>query len=120
MRVSNAQSCLGNDEACSLPPLLAFGSDETRPGTIALHVGLTLPTGMSGTFRCRRRWSASASTYSGINATPNPSFTGLRPESGTIVVESSTIAGYVVTFDMVLATTAGQRISRPSHLVELN
>lgn len=56
----------------------------------------------------------------GINATPRPSFTGPRLESGTIVVESSTIAGFVVTFDMVLATTAGQRISLTQGRAEIS
>lgn len=120
VRVTAARSCLGNDEACSLAPLLALGTDETRPGTIALEVSLTLPTDMSGTFSLPSSLVGVSASLLGINATPSPSFTGLRPESGTIVVESSTIAGFVVTFDMVLATTAGQRISLTQGRAELS
>ena len=120
VRITWARSCLGNDEACSLAPLLSFGTDVTQPGTTALEVSLTLPTGMSGTFPLPSSLVGVSATLRGSNATPDPSSMGLRPESGTIVVESSTIAGYVVTFDMVLATSAGQRISLTQGRAELS
>jgi hypothetical protein len=120
VRVTYALSCLGVDEACSLAPQLILGTDSTRSGTIALEVALTLPIGMSGTFPLPSSTVGVSARLLESDGTATPSFTGLRPESGTIVIESSTIAGYVVRFDMALATTAGQRISLTQGRAELS
>jgi hypothetical protein len=120
MRVTYAHSCLGTDEACSLAPQLTLGTDSTGPGTVALEVALTLPIGMSGTFPLPSSTVGVSARLLGSDGTTIPAVTGLRPESGTIVIESSTIAGYVIRFDMELATSAGQRISLTQGLAELS
>jgi len=120
VRLTHVRSCLGVDEACSLAPQFTLGTDSNRPETNALEIAVTLPTGMLGTFQLPSSVVGVSANLIRVEASSPSTFTGLRPQAGTVVIESSTAVGFVVTFDMDLATPGGQRLSLTGGRVELS
>jgi hypothetical protein len=120
VRLTYVRSCLGVDEACSLAPQFTLGTDSNQPGTNALQIAVTLPPGMLGTFQLPSSVVGVSANLIRVEASSSPTFTGLRPQAGTVVIESSTTAGFLVTFEMDLATPGGQRLSLTEGRVELS
>jgi len=119
VRLTYVRSCLGVDDACSLAPQFTLGTDSNRPGTNALEISLTLPAGMSGTFSLPSSVVGVSARLIRVDASGASTFTGLRPQAGAVVIESSTTTGFVATFDMDLATADGQHVSLTAGRVEL-
>jgi hypothetical protein len=75
---------------------------------------------MSGTFPLPSSVVGVSASLIRVEASGPSTSTGLRPHAGTVVIESSTAAGFAVTFDMDLATADGQHLSLAGGRVELS